>query len=316
MAGCGTRAGSSSTWTARWRSATGSTTGWPRCPAPSRCCAGCRSASVPYVVFTNGTNRSPQHFAAVLRDAGLDVPDARMMTPASSAVVIFTKARLQAGHGARRRRADRAAARGAHRGRAAGGSRAGHPARRRSRRRWTRCSSAGSASSPCPHLEAACQAVWSGAALYSRVGDAVLRRGGRPRARHVPGDLRHDQVHHRLPPHRHRQAVPRPRCAPPPPGSASPTRDLVVVGDDPLLEVPMAHRGHCPGRRGADRPGRAGRLRPPAARRSGRTCTCAASTSCCRSAENYDPERVRASPRPPTVCPEERHDGHACRWLH
>jgi ribonucleotide monophosphatase NagD (HAD superfamily) len=23
-----------------------------------------------------------------------------------------------------------------------------------------------------------------------------------------------------------------------------PTRDLVVVGDDPLLEVPMAHRGH------------------------------------------------------------------------
>jgi ribonucleotide monophosphatase NagD (HAD superfamily) len=24
---------------------------------------------------------------------------------------------------------------------------------------------------------------------------------------------------------------------------SSPTRDLVVVGDDPLLEVPMAHRG-------------------------------------------------------------------------
>src|SRR5258708_3407685 len=46
---------------------------------------------VPYVVFTNGTNRSPRDFAAVLRDAGLDVANSRMMTPASSAVVIFRR---------------------------------------------------------------------------------------------------------------------------------------------------------------------------------------------------------------------------------
>ena len=39
-AGCGTRAGSSSTWTAPSRSATGSTTGSPRCRARSSCCAG------------------------------------------------------------------------------------------------------------------------------------------------------------------------------------------------------------------------------------------------------------------------------------
>jgi ribonucleotide monophosphatase NagD (HAD superfamily) len=45
---------------------------------------------LPYLVFTNGTNRSPAHFAAVLRDAGLDVTDDQMMTPASSAVVMFT----------------------------------------------------------------------------------------------------------------------------------------------------------------------------------------------------------------------------------
>src|SRR5689334_1208464 len=50
-----------------------------------------RERELPYVVFTNGTNRTPQHFAKVLRDAGLDVPDARMMTPASSAVVIFRR---------------------------------------------------------------------------------------------------------------------------------------------------------------------------------------------------------------------------------
>src|SRR6201986_1558810 len=50
-----------------------------------------RQRGVPYLVFTNGTNRSPAHFAAVLRDAGLDVPDDHMMTPASSAVVMFTR---------------------------------------------------------------------------------------------------------------------------------------------------------------------------------------------------------------------------------
>src|ERR1700748_1828027 len=50
-----------------------------------------RDRGLPYLVFTNGTNRSPAHFAAVLRDAGLDVPDGQMMTPASSAVVMFTK---------------------------------------------------------------------------------------------------------------------------------------------------------------------------------------------------------------------------------
>ena len=41
-----------------------------------------RSRGLPYVVFTNGTNRTPAHFARVLRDAVLDVPDDRMMTPA------------------------------------------------------------------------------------------------------------------------------------------------------------------------------------------------------------------------------------------
>ena len=50
-----------------------------------------RGRRLPYLVFTNGTNRSPAHFAAVLRDAGLDVPDDQMMTPASSAVVMFTR---------------------------------------------------------------------------------------------------------------------------------------------------------------------------------------------------------------------------------
>jgi NagD protein len=42
----------------------------------------------PYQVFSNRTDRTPAQFAAAARDAGLEVPDARMMTPAMSAVVV------------------------------------------------------------------------------------------------------------------------------------------------------------------------------------------------------------------------------------
>ena len=33
-----------------------------------------RDRGLPYVVFTNGTNRAPAHFARVLREAGLPCP--------------------------------------------------------------------------------------------------------------------------------------------------------------------------------------------------------------------------------------------------
>ena len=164
--GCGTRAGSSSTWTAPSRSATGSTTGSPRCRARSSCCAGSAARGLPYVVFTNGTNRSPAHFAAVLRDAR-----ARRARRADDDAGLqrgrhVHQARLQAGHGARRRRADRAAARRP-------GIEVVPPVE------------AAPDTRPCgrppdvdavlvgwfreftmSHLEAACHAVWSGAALY------------------------------------------------------------------------------------------------------------------------------------------------------
>jgi 4-nitrophenyl phosphatase len=54
-----------------------------------------RGRGVPYVVFTNGTNRAPAHFARVLREAGLDVPDERMMTPATSAAVMLARRRVK-----------------------------------------------------------------------------------------------------------------------------------------------------------------------------------------------------------------------------
>src|ERR1700689_1806160 len=50
-----------------------------------------RSRGLPYVVFTNGTNRTPAHFARVLRDEGLEVPEDLMMTPALSTGVMCAK---------------------------------------------------------------------------------------------------------------------------------------------------------------------------------------------------------------------------------
>src|ERR1700751_4585205 len=60
-------------------------------PGAARMLAWVKERGLPYVVFTNGTNRAPAHFARVLREAGLDVPDETMMPPASSAVVMFTR---------------------------------------------------------------------------------------------------------------------------------------------------------------------------------------------------------------------------------
>jgi NagD protein len=192
-----------------------------------------RDRGLPYLVFTNGTNRSPAHFAQVLRGSGLDVPDDQMMTPASSAVVMFTR-------------------RGYQRVMVLGGDGLAGPLR-----------AAGIGVVPpveptgvdavlvgwfreftMSHLEAACEAVWSGAALYSasetpffaaaggralgtsRAISAMIRSITGCRLT-VAGKPSLDAL---------RAAAAR---------LGVPARDLVVVGDDPLLEVPMAHRGHA-----------------------------------------------------------------------
>jgi 4-nitrophenyl phosphatase len=202
-----------------------------------------RGQGLPYVVFTNGSNRSPAHFAAVLRDAGLDVPDSQMMTPASSAVVMFAR-------------------RGYKRVMVLGGDGLTEPLREAGievvppveAAADTRPSQAPAGVDAVfvgwfreftmSHLEAACQAVWSGAALYSasetpffavaggralgtsRAISAMIRSITGCRLT-VTGKPSLDAL---------RAAAAR---------LGVPPRDLVVVGDDPLLEVPMAHRGHA-----------------------------------------------------------------------
>ena len=198
-----------------------------------------RGRGLPYLVFTNGTNRSPAHFAAVLRDAGLDVPDGQMMTPASSAVVMFTR-------------------RGYQRVMVLGGDGIAGPLREAGIEvvppaREPVSGGTGGVDAvfvgwfrefTMSHLEAACEAVWSGSALYSAsetpfFASAGGRALGTSRAicamirsitgcrLTVTGKPSRDAL---------RAAAAR---------LGVPAGDLVVVGDDPLLEVPMAHRGRA-----------------------------------------------------------------------
>jgi 4-nitrophenyl phosphatase len=95
------------------------------------------------------------------------------------------------------------------------------------------------------HLEAACQAVWDGAALYSASETPFFAAAGGTRAlgtsRAITAMIRSITG-----------------CRPVVTGKPSrdalraaaarlkvPASSLVVVGDDPLLEVPMAHRGRA-----------------------------------------------------------------------
>ena len=186
---------------------------------------------LPWVVFTNGTNRTPAHFARLLREIGFGVPDEAMMTPASSAVRVF----IRKGH---------------RRIMVLGGPGLGEP-----------LAEAGlevvppAAGEPVdavlvgwfpeftmPALEAACHAVWGGAELYScsetpffavdggralgtsRAISAMIRSLTGVKLR-VVGKPSLDAL---------RSAADR--------LGAVPAR-LAVVGDDPMLEVPMAHRG-------------------------------------------------------------------------
>jgi NagD protein len=202
-----------------------------------------RMRGLPYVVFTNGTNRSPAHFAAVLREAGLDVPDEQMMTPASSAVVMFTRrgykrVMVLGGEGLTEPLRDAGIEVVAPVAAAADSRPAEEPAAVDAVLvGWFR-------EFTLAHLEAACQAIWSGAALYSAsqtpfFATAGGRALGTSRAicamitsvtgcrLTITGKPSLDAL---------RAAATR---------LGVPARHIAVVGDDPLLEVPMAHRGHA-----------------------------------------------------------------------
>jgi HAD superfamily hydrolase (TIGR01450 family) len=207
-----------------------------------------RARDLPYLVFTNGTNRTPAHFAKVLREAGLDVPDHQMMTPATSAVEMFTR-------------------RGYRRIMVLGTDGLTEPLREAGIEVVPPVEALSATAGPdtrpsalpagidavfvgwfreftMSHLEAACAAVWSGAELYSasetpffaaaggralgtsRAISAMIRSVTGCRLT-VTGKPSLDAL---------RAAAAR---------LGVPASRIAVVGDDPLLEVPMAHRGRA-----------------------------------------------------------------------
>jgi 4-nitrophenyl phosphatase len=186
---------------------------------------------LPFVVFTNGTTRTPARLAEIMREIGFELTDEAMMTPASSAARVLGR-------------------QGHQRVMALGGPGLTEPLRDSGFEVVP--PTAGTAADAVlvgwfpeftmPALEAACHAVWDGAELYSASETPFFAvDGGRALgtsraisamiksltgcAVRIVGKPSLDAL---------RSAAER--------LAASPAQ-LAVVGDDPALEVPMAHRG-------------------------------------------------------------------------
>jgi 4-nitrophenyl phosphatase len=186
---------------------------------------------VPFVLFTNGTARTPQQYVGMLREVGFRLRDDGVMTPASSAASLFRR-------------------RGYHRILALGGEGLEKPLREAGMEivspqgkpevhavlvGWFREFTMSA-------LEAACHAVWNGAKVYScsqslYFATAQGKALGTSRAiSAMIKDLTGAKIHVIGKP-----ALEALRCAARQLGVR--TKELTVVGDDPSLEVPMALGG-------------------------------------------------------------------------
>lgn len=188
---------------------------------------------LPFVLFTNGTTRTPLQYAETLQSVGFDVSETNLMTPASSAVDVF----LRRGH----RRVMVLGGAGLTRPLVDAGidvvPPAGKPQVDAVLVGWFR-------EFTMNDLEAAVYAVWGGARVYSCsqslfFASAEGKTLGTSRAiSAMIRDLTGAQIH----------IVGKPsldalRSA----GRRLGVRlsDLAVIGDDPSLEAPMAHRGRA-----------------------------------------------------------------------
>jgi 4-nitrophenyl phosphatase len=195
---------------------------------------------MPFVLFTNGTTKTPRELGARLRDIGFALPDEAVMTPAVSAADLLARRGHQRvlvlGHEAVAAPLREAGLDVMLIGDAmmAGGAR---PQADAVLVGWY-------PEFTLAALEAACHVVWGGAAVYSAsqtmfFATAQGRAIGTSRAiSAMIKSLTGCRVH----------VVGKPSLA----ALRSAARrlhlrpfELAVVGDDPELEVPMAHRGHA-----------------------------------------------------------------------
>jgi NagD protein len=190
-----------------------------------------KGRGLPFVLFTNGTTRTPRQYAEMLQDIGFGVTEDNLMTPVSSAIDVFQR-------------------RGYRRVMVVGGDGlkvplaqagiepvepAGKPAVEAVLVGWFREFTVN-------EIEAAVYAVWSGARLYSCsqslfFASADGKTLGTSRLISAAiSDLTGARIH----------IVGKPsldamRSAARRLGASS--RELAVMGDDPSLEIVMAHRG-------------------------------------------------------------------------
>lgn len=200
--------------------------------------AALRRRGTPFVVYTNGTARHPRHYAHGLRAAGFDIADAEMMTPSTSAAVWL-------------------AGQGLHRVRVLGDPGVAEPLSERGLEVIGASDSAQvDAVYTCwfrgftfPDLEAACESVWHGARLTTAshvpffatangrgIGSSFAINqmiasltGKRARVLGKPSRVAFDVA---------LAAMGLPRSA---------ASQVVVVGDDPALEMAMARKAGATG---------------------------------------------------------------------
>jgi HAD superfamily hydrolase (TIGR01450 family) len=190
-----------------------------------------RQRGVPFVVLTNGTTQTPPQYAASLREIGFELDADGVLTPVVSALDVL-----------RRRRQARVMVLGTagltgpleHAGLEVVAP-AGRPRVDAVLVGWYR-------EFTMDALESACHAVWGGASLYScsqSVFFATAEGKAMGTSRAISAMVRsitgcRVEVVGKPSLHALRSAGRRLGARP---------RDLAVVGDDPELEVPMAHRG-------------------------------------------------------------------------
>jgi 4-nitrophenyl phosphatase len=186
---------------------------------------------IPYVLFTNGTAHAPQSYVETLRKIGFELPDHSVLTPASVAADLF----VAKGY----RRILALGTEGMTKPLTDAGMEIlkpeGQPTADAVLIGWFR-------EFTMPALESACYAAWNGAKVYSCsqslfFATAEGKALGTSRAiAAMIRDLTGARIH----------VVGKPdlaalRCASRRLQAA--TNNIAVVGDDPSLEVPMAHRG-------------------------------------------------------------------------
>jgi 4-nitrophenyl phosphatase len=188
---------------------------------------------LPFAVLTNGTTKTPQQLAEALRGIGFDVTDQSVLTPASSAISVLTR-------------------QGHRRVLALGGEGLTAPLREAglevvfpvqgSRPDVDAVLVGWFPDFTLAALEVACHAVWSGARLYS-ASQSLYFATAEGRA---IGTSRAISAMITSLTGRRARLVGKPSLAALRTAASRMgvrAADLVVVGDDPELEVPMAHRG-------------------------------------------------------------------------